>query len=189
MNQIRAYLAGSSRDATWNTWHRTTRWSQADRRWLEIINTLLGRLGSKAWIYREGTRHVWVSESTYCAFDDPPLASRADLAAWARGYFDAEGGVPRDAAARFYIQFVQKNHPDLTQLRSVLGCLGIRCGVVHTPSVRVQPGYFRFYVSAASHLDFIRKIGSWHPRKRPLLDERRALSELAAVDVPTSRCG
>lgn len=65
-SEPRAYLAGSSRDATWNRMHRTTRWAQADRRWLEIIKQVLTRLGSKAWIYREGTRRVWVAETTYC---------------------------------------------------------------------------------------------------------------------------
>jgi hypothetical protein len=59
-SEVLGYLAGSSRDATWNKKHRTTRWAQSDRRWLEIIQQLLSRIGSKAWIYREGTRQVWV---------------------------------------------------------------------------------------------------------------------------------
>jgi hypothetical protein len=30
-SEVRAYLAGSSRDATWNKKHGTTRWAQSDR--------------------------------------------------------------------------------------------------------------------------------------------------------------
>jgi LAGLIDADG-like domain len=102
-----------------------------------------------------------------------------NLSAWARGYFDAEGGVPRDLDARFYVQFVQKNRSDLAFLKSALESLGLQCGALHTPSVRVDPDYCRVYVSASSHLAFIETVRSWHPRKRRILNLRRA--QLGAV--------
>jgi hypothetical protein len=128
----------------------------------------------EAWIYREGTRQVWVAETTYRVMPGPPSPKLPDLAAWARGYFDAEGGVPRDNGARFYVQFVQKNRADLECLKSVLESLGLQCGELHTPSVRVDPDYCRVYVAASSQMVFIRTVGSWHPRKRSLLERRKS---------------
>ncbi len=100
--------------------------------------------------------------------------SSAEKAAYARGYFDAEGGVPRSPDARFYIQFVQKNRADLSQLRSWLGDLGVDCGALHVPSAFVDPDLWRFYVRARAHRVFIERVGSWHPRKRLIFEERRS---------------
>ncbi len=99
----------------------------------------------------------------------PRLASTSSSC---RGYFDADGGVPRDPEARFYVQLVQKDLPDLERVRMILESLGVRCGRIHNPSIRVDPDYWRFYVLSASHEDFIRRVGSWHPRKRQLLEAR-----------------
>ncbi len=54
-----AYLLGALRDGTFNRLHRTTRISQADERWLRILQVLLQKLGKCGWIYREGSRGVW----------------------------------------------------------------------------------------------------------------------------------
>jgi len=56
--EIRAYLQGASRDGTFNRLHNTLRISQADVRWLRVLERLLGRLGKRSWMYREGTRNV-----------------------------------------------------------------------------------------------------------------------------------
>ena len=74
--------------------------------------------------------------------------------------------------ARFYIQLVQKSRADLAKVRDALESLEIRCGRIHNPSVQVDPDYWRFYVLRSSHEDFIRRVGSWHPRKRELLEAR-----------------
>ncbi len=95
-----------------------------------------------------------------------------EAAAFVRGYFDAEGGMPRHAEDRFYIQFVQKDRADLARTQTFLESFGIRCGRIHNPSVRVAPEYWRFYVLSVSHVDFVRVVGSWHPRKRALLEAR-----------------
>ncbi len=170
--ETRAYLLGALRDGTFNRFHRTIRISQSDPRWLELLRVLFSKLGSRSWIYREGVRNVWVIE-TLCGLEteqgvDGPL----DQTAFVRGYFDAEGGIPRSPESRFYIQFVQKDRTDLEVVWRYLNNLDVHCGRIHNPSVRVGPNYWRFYVLAASHEDFIRRVGSWHPRKRLLLEAR-----------------
>jgi len=170
--EICAYLQGASRDGTFNPLHKTLRICQADVRWLRVLQRLLERLGKRSWMYREGTRNVWVIETTWRPESPETVRTPGEATAFVRGYFDAEGGVPADAHDRFYVQFVQKNHADLVRTRDLLELLGVQCGRTHNPSARRDPGYWRFYVRAASHRRFIQLIGSWHPRKRTLLDER-----------------
>jgi hypothetical protein len=172
VRESRAYLQGALRDGTFNRTHKTVRISQADRRWLDVLRVLFTKLGSRSWIYREGTRNVWVIESTCRLEKEPMVSTDRERAAFARGYFDAEGGIPRDVRARFYIQYVQKDRPDLEGVRRFLERLDIRCGRVHNPSIRVDPAYWRFYVLSASHQVFIHRVASWHPRKRLLLEAR-----------------
>ena len=169
--ETRAYLLGAARDGTFNRTHKTLRISQADIRWLLVLQEAFLKLDKRSWIYREGKRDVWVVESTI-RLEETEFDSSEERAASARGYFDAEGGIPREPSARFYIQLVQKSRADLMQVRSALESLDIRCGRIHNPSVRVDPEYWRFYVLSSSHEDFIRRIGSWHPRKRQLLEAR-----------------
>lgn len=171
-DEIRAYLQGASRDGTFNRLHRTLRISQADVRWLLVLQRLLGRLGKRSWMYREGTRNVWVIETAWRPETPETARTPGEAAAFVRGYFDAEGGVPADARDRFYVQFVQKNHADLARTRDFLELLGVQCGRIHNPSARQDPDYWRFYVLAASHKRFIQSVASWHPRKGTLLDER-----------------
>jgi hypothetical protein len=170
--EIRAYLQGASRDGTFNRLHNTLRISQADVRWLRVLERLLGRLGKRSWMYREGTRNVWVIETTWRPDSPETIRTPGEAAAFVRGYFDAEGGVPAHARDRWYVQFVQKSHADLVRTCDLLGLLGVRCGRIHNPSVRRDANYWRFYVRVAAHRRFIQIIGSWHPRKRTLLDER-----------------
>jgi hypothetical protein len=170
--EILAYLDGASRDGTFNRLHRTFRISQADARWLDVLGSLLARVGRRSWTYREGMRGVWVLETTWHPQTREVILTPGEGAAFVRGYFDAEGGVPTDSHARFYIQFVQKNRTDLIHVRGLVTWLGVRCGRVHNPSARHDPDYWRFYVRSVSHEQFVRTVGSWHPRKRTLLDER-----------------
>lgn len=167
-----AYLLGTVHDATWSTLHRTTRFSQIDRGWLEVVGSLLLKVHGRSWIYKEGRdRRVWVLETTW----QPPgvaLGTSREETAYVRGYFDAEGGIPRTTEARFYIQFTQKDRADLDHVRQLLAKSQIACGRLHNPSHRVDPDYWRFFVCAGSHRNFIEDIGSWHPRKRKLLEAR-----------------
>jgi len=89
-----------------------------------------------------------------------------------RGFFDAEGGVPRQLTDRFYLQFVQKNRPKLVAIKNELGELGIQTGIVHNPSQRIDPEYWRFFIATQSQAAFIQTIGSWHPRKSIIFEQR-----------------
>lgn len=169
-SEARSYLLGALRDGTFNRTHKTIRIFQKDKTWLEVLQRLIAKLGKRSWIYREGNRNVWVIEST-CQLrpiDEPP----GDSIAFVRGYFDAEGGLPRRLDSRLYIQFVQKDYADLSQVRQMLLALGIKCGAMHNPSKWIDPDYWRFYVAASSQKAYIELIRSWHPRKRGLLDSR-----------------
>jgi hypothetical protein len=174
---LEAYLQGALRDGTRSSRHNTHRIGQADRRWLETIGLTLDRLGHRWWIYREGrTRAFWILETSApflsVRFNAAPLIGTSEGLCYVRGYFDAEGGMPRDPSARLYLQLCQKDRANLETAREILESWAIRCGRVHNPSVRVDPDYWRFYVRAGSHQRFMTTVGSWHPRKRQLLDNR-----------------
>lgn len=169
-----AYLVGATHDSTQSTLHRTTRFCQSEPRWLDVLRVLLDGLGYKSWVYREGAlRHLWVLETSW----RPPTAfqpgHREAERAYLRAYFDTDGGVPRDPHARFYIQYAQKDRADLNRARALLQAHSINCGKLHNPSKAIAPDYWRFFVRSACHNRFIQEIGSWHPRKRHLFDQRR----------------
>ncbi|HEV8338260.1 MAG TPA: hypothetical protein VGR25_01210 [bacterium] len=106
--EAEAYLCGAARDGTFNRLHSTTRISQADVRWLHILRAVLQRCGKGGWIYRESRRSVWTIETTWQPYSIVENRSSAEQIAFARGYFDAEGGIPTEHSSRFYIQLVQK---------------------------------------------------------------------------------
>lgn len=168
----RAYLFGALHDATHSTLHRTVRFGQSDPGWLEGIRLLFEKLGQRSWRYREGSaRNLWILEtSSRWTSERDEFTTVEERLAYARGYFDTEGGIPHDPGARFYIQLVQKNLSDLASLKWLLEAAGIRCGRLHNPSVQVDSSMWRFYVLAGSHRTFVERVSSWHPRKRRLLD-------------------
>ena len=172
--EYQAYLQGALHDGTRSDLHNTHRISQKGIGWLSQLSSLLAEMGHKSWMYREGkTREVYVLETTAHFLDtdyDPDLlVTDAERIAYVRGYFDAEGGLPRSPEARLYIQFTQKDRSELEQVKTILESMGIECGEVHTPSAEVDPDYWRFYVRAKSHMAFAGLIGSWHPRKDAIL--------------------
>ena len=174
---IRSYLVGAFGDGTFNRLHRTFRYAQKEREWLERLQELLAELGCRGWIYREGkARHVHVLETTAKCLSRSegiqPFVTEAEQVAYVRGYFDAEGGIPQRSDAPFYVQFVQKNLPSLAQVKAILEQFDIQCGVIHNPSRRVDPEYWRFFIRRASHKRFIEIVGSWHTRKQQLLHQR-----------------
>ena len=177
--ELRCYLAGASRDGTRSDRHNTFRFGQKDRRWLDVLACCLAQLGHRSWCYREGrTRSFWVLETTAPILEFQArglgVGSRG-AAAYVRGYFDADGGIPGDERSRMYIQFTQKDRADLSVVHRFLADLGIRCGRLHRPSRRVAPEYWRFYVAARSIPAFLDVVGSWHPGKREILERRGPL--------------
>ena len=173
---LKAYLQGALHDASLNKGKRY-RFTQSDIRWLEVLQTILRDLGYASWIYREGkTRHVYTLETLaqFLDFSFDPLALETDVerASYVRGFFDAEGGIPRIPHAKFYIQLVQKDKEKIEKLVRILSVLGIHTGKVHNPSRRVDPDFWRVFVSTRSHAAFARIIGSWHMRKATIFCER-----------------
>jgi len=171
-----AYIHGTLGDATYSKLHNTFRISQSNRGWLLRLKKLVNGFGAKAWIYKEGSsRNVSILETTgkflSRDFDPTNLTAMPEKIAYVRGYFDAEGGVPRNSTNRFYIQFVQKNLKELEKVRNILEELGIKCGKIHNPSIKVDPEYWRFFVRAQSYQRFIELIGSWHPIKSLFLQK------------------
>jgi hypothetical protein len=117
---IRAYFQGALHDGTFNRQHATHRISQKGLDWLERLQHLLSLLGHRSWVYREGKARddIQVLETSAAFLDvnyDPlRLTSQAEKTAYLRGYFDADGGLPRKIDAKpFQIQYVQKDHAEL----------------------------------------------------------------------------
>lgn len=173
----KAYLLGALHDATYNARRKTHRFSQANIGWLYVLKSHLEDIGAKGWIYKEGkNRAVYVLETSVkflnLSYDPRQLTSLEERIAYIRGFFDAEGGLPINLSARFYIQLVQKDRAKLEWIRLQLIDMGLACGVIHTPSKRVDPDYFRFFILSKSQMEFGKLIGSWHPRKQKIFVSR-----------------
>ena len=173
-SEIEAYLQGALHDAYRRK--NRIRFSQKGTEWLMVLKGLLEKLGHKSWLYREGTRDVYDLETTarFLDFEFDLESNRTDgeKVSYIRGFFDAEGGIPHNANAPLYIQLVQKDKEKMQKLKQMLQSLGIKTGVLHNPSRRVDPNYWRIFVSRASHADFARIVGSLHPAKRARFAER-----------------
>jgi hypothetical protein len=136
-----------------------------------------GRWGiSHGCIAKDVPAEFWVLETSAAFLDkayDPSLLQAENGAfAYGRGYFDADGGMPRDIGARLYFQFAQRDRLDLERLRLLLTRVQIECGAIHNPSPRVAPDYWRFYVRARCHESFMTRVHSRHPDKRPAMQAR-----------------
>jgi len=105
---------------------------------------------------------------------------------YVRGYFDAEGGMPKDSEARLYLSFGQKDRMSLETVAKILSSWGIESGRIHNPSVSVDPDYWRVFVRASSHQRFMRLVGSWHPRKQALIQTRMKIWSTPYGDVGTN---
>ena len=173
--EIQAYLQGALHDASLNKGKRF-RFTQKGTAWLLFLQTLFTELGYKSWIYREGKREVYTLETLAefldFKFDPSILATVEEQTGYIRGFFDAEGGAPHGAHAKFYIQLVQKDRIKIEKIKQMLMQLGINCGKVHNPSRHVDPNYWRIFVSKKSNKDFAKLVGSRHPVKSIILRTR-----------------
>ena len=174
-SEVFAYLHGAMHDASLNKKKRI-RFGQKYPEWLDTLKNLLMSVGVNSWIYKEGKNREYYILETVCkdlhfSFDPSTLKTKGDKIAYVRGFFDAEGGIPR-TRDEFYIQLVQKNLKKMKTLKKILAGLGIECGKIHNPSKRVDPNYWRFFVSRNSHKKFAKIIGSFHPIKAKIFSER-----------------
>ena len=173
--KIKAYFLGALHDGCLNKKKRF-RISQKGKEWLKFLQKLLKELGYNSWIYKEGkNRKVYVLETLAGFLDftfDPLILKENERIYYVRGFFDAEGGIPKDSKKRFYVQLAQSDRNKLKKLKKILTNLAINTGKIHNPSKKANPNYWRMYVLADSQKEFIKKIGSWHPRKRRILEKR-----------------
>ena len=174
--EIKAYLLGALHDGTFSS-NKRFRISQKGREWLEILHKLFKKVGFNSWIYKEGKeRKVYILETLAnfldFKFDPLRLNGREEKIGYIRGFFDAEGGIPKDSKTRFYIQLAQNSKEKLEKLKLLLEALRIKTGKIHNPSQKVDSDYWRMYVVADSQETFVVKISSWHPRKIRRLRKR-----------------
>jgi intein-encoded DNA endonuclease-like protein len=149
------------------TKHKTTyRIAQKGIAFAKMLALGIKRLGRRAWVYQEGKlRDVYITEFSQSLLHNITIQTDQDKLDYVRGYFDAEGGVPKSSKVRFYIYFAQKNFNDLNQVKTILEGFGIHTGVIHNPSKSIDPKYWRFFIKANSYDSFIRIVGSSHPDK------------------------
>jgi len=102
---------------------------------------------------------------------------------YVRGYFDADGGLPRNPTARLYLQFGQKDRASLEMVTKILSSWDIASGRIHNPSAAADPDYWRFFIRAGSHERFMTLVGSWHPTKRALVETRMKIESTPYGDV------
>jgi len=176
---IKAYLLGALHDGTFSS-NKRFRISQIGTDWLKILQGLFRKLGYNSWIYREGKyRKVYVLETlaNFLDFNFNPLElkTKEEKVGYVKGFFDAEGGIPRNEKARFYIQLVQNDKGKLEKLKVLLNDLGIETGKIHNPSRSVDPDYWRMYIPVKFQQAFLIKIGSLHPRKIKTLTRRMVI--------------
>jgi len=175
-NELCAYLQGALHDASLNKQKRY-RFTQKGTDWLNVIKDVFEELGYQAWIYKEGeNRDVYALETLaeFLDFDLDPLQleNQQERLSYIRGFFDAEGGVPQKSSNRFYIQLVQKDKEKMEKIKRILEASKIYTGVIHNPSKRVDPEYWRLFVAARSYQAFVQLVGSWHPKKAQIFRER-----------------
>ncbi len=173
---IKAYLLGALHDGTLNKGKRF-RFSQKGDEWLKLLQTLFKKIGYNSWLYKEGKeRDVYVLETLAdfleIEFDPNSLTERKEKIAYVKGFFDAEGGIPHERKSRFYIQLSQNSKDKLRKIKMILYNSGINTGEIHNPSSKINPKYWRMYILSESQWDFIRKIGSWHPKKIAIIRKR-----------------
>ena len=175
--EIKAYFLGALHDGTFSS-NKRFRISQKGTDWLIDLKRLLKLVGYNSWIYKEGKERddIYVLETLadFLDFKFNPLDFRTkeEKICYVRGFFDAEGGVPKNSKERFYIQLVQKDKGKLEKLKKILSDLEIETGKIHNPSRKVDPDYWRMYILVNSQKVFVEEIGSWHPRKIHTIRER-----------------
>ena len=164
----KAYLLGVLHDATVRK--TTYRIATKSYDFACVLREGIKTFGKSAWIYKEGkSRNLWIVEFSKSILKDTLIKFKKDRVDYVRGFFDAEGGIAKEPSVRFYLYLCQKNKEKLLEVKKFLEELGIKTGVIHNPSKRVDPDYWRFYVRSRSYRDFPEVIGSLHPEKLKLL--------------------
>ncbi len=170
-----SYLFGEAHDATISPRHKTVRFGQADVEWLDVLRLLLKERGQKAWMYREGsTRQFWVLETSaeVAGGSARVLHVRGTSCICTRllrrgGWHST--GMPLRGSTSSSCRRTEQISPTCGRSSKMRG---LPVGSCTSPSRDADHPVWRFYVAAASHRDFVSRVGSWHPRKRGLLVAR-----------------
>ena len=164
----KAYLLGIIHDASVRK--TTYRVATKNQTFAEILKQGIIDLGRAAWIYKEGkSRNLWIVEFSKSLLNGMKIISKEEKLDFIRGFFDAEGGIAKSSKVRFYLYFCQKNKIILKEIKRHLVSFGIESGVIHNPSKRVDPNYWRFFIRAKSYKKFAKVVSSSHPEKLPIL--------------------
>ena len=167
----KAYLLGVIHDASVRK--TTFRIATRSQFFAEVVQKGIKKLDRKAWMYKEGKdRNLWIVEFSKSLLKGIKPASMSEKLDFIRGFFDAEGGIARSSKVRFYLYFCQKDKVVLEEIKKDLNSFGIESGIVHNPSRRVDPNYWRFFIRAKSYKKFAEKVSSAHPEKLLILRKK-----------------
>ena len=97
--------------------------TQKNREWLENIKKIIEENQGKAWIFKQ--RNINVLETKFKPLLEKiniEKLSQKEKLEYVAGFFDAEGGIPRNPenTPYLYIQFVQKNAETLKRIIKIL---------------------------------------------------------------------
>lgn len=141
--------------------------------WLQEIEKIIERRGENAWIFPQ--REIFVLETKFSPLLMPldlDSLTSAEQLAYIAGFFDAEGGLPKNPkhSKLLYINMVQKDEAKLLFIKKILESFGIKCGKMHQYDKK-KSGCWRFYIRSESLPDFVDLISSKHAEKRERLTE------------------
>lgn len=186
LTQDLAYLLGALRDSTIDvrvTKNYEIKIAQTDARWLKLLQKIF-----KENFGKEGSIKPHVNDTSILRINDKKLVNKVleisemkiPQENWAtpktiknstlrmqldyvRGFFDAEGGMPIKPleAEQKYLSLSQKNRESLEFIRNILADLGLR-----PTKITICGKVWEFRLTRKkSIINFIEKIGSWHPEK------------------------
>ena len=179
-----AYLLGALRDASIDIRkgkNYEVKIAQKNRKWLEILQTIIERkFGYKGKITKHQKNYhilritrktvveriVAIAEITtpQSQWNTPTIIKKQPLEIqkeYIKGFFDAEGGLPRNPKKWKYISFDQKAKEPLEFVRNVLIKLGFK-----PTNLTLTSGVWQFRLTRKNDIiNFDIKIGSLHPEK------------------------
>jgi intein-encoded DNA endonuclease-like protein len=182
-----AYLLGALRDATIDVREGKNyeiKIAQKETAWLRLLQKLFEKnFGVKGNItkHRDGYEILRMNGRNFVktvidlseiktpqdTWNTPKIIKSQSLEIkinYLRGFFDAEGGLPRDPknAKQKYISFSQKNRESIEFLRNIL----IECNFKPT-NITFCGKVWEFRLTRKKNLsDFCKNIGSWHGDKK-----------------------
>ena len=121
--------------------------------------------GAKVGFTRKEKREVfgfWKHRERLMFTNQAPIMKKSDIS---EDISTLKVACQKVKSTFYTFSFLKKDRDDLKSLREMLESLGINCGEIHNPSMKVDKNYWRFFLSRKSHRKFMQDIGSWHPRR------------------------